>query len=487
MESLSAKQVEIISADVQMAKITFTHLADDLIDHICCEVETEMSSGKSFQDAYEKVRQLFGIRELQKIQENTRYLIDKNYKNMKKMMKVSGTISLIMLGLATVFKIFHWPGAGPGFVFGFFILSMFFFPSAIYINFRDSHQKKNGLLHLTALIGGIAFMVGVLFKIMHWPGAGVMLVVGTGALLLLFMPILLFVSLKKAKTSKDKMLYSMGVFALIIFEMSFLFKMMHWPGSSVLILFGSILLFTVFLPMYTYKNFKENGRITGQYIFLVTTSMFAIIFTFLLSINVSKNVLENFIRQDYITMEVVKHLEVRNEKVYTEYEKMSDSIHLQCDSSVAVLKKNTQDLYDFINELKIQLVQATDKTDKKTAEEMIVNTSRIIAKDNYEVVHKIMLGDANNGKATMLKEKIEQYKTSVLALTVSNPRIKFLIEKSLNTEDYVTPEFKQTWEEYRFSGTVLIASLPVFSDMEMNVKQLEYEVLHSIICKSNNL
>ncbi len=48
MQPLNKRQVDIIVADVERAKITLLHLADDLIDHICCEVESEMNQGKSF-------------------------------------------------------------------------------------------------------------------------------------------------------------------------------------------------------------------------------------------------------------------------------------------------------------------------------------------------------------------------------------------------------------------------------------------------------
>ncbi len=487
MESLNIKQVEIIASEVHLAKISLSHLADDLIDHICCEVETEMSLGKSFKEAYEAVKQIFGIRDLQKIQENTRYLIDKNYKLMKTTMKVSGLVSLILLGLATVFKIMHWPWAGVGMVLGFFILGMLFFPSAIYVNFRDSHKKKNLLLHLTALLGGIIFMAGILFKIMHWPWAGFMIIIGTTVLLWIFLPILLYVQIKKAKSRQEKVLYVIGVFSLIIFEMATAFKIMHWPGAMVLMLFGSVMMFSVFLPIYTSRKFKETGRITGQFIFLIITSMFAILFTFLLAVNVSKDILGNFVRQDENTIKINKYLESRNEKAYAEYKSLSDSVHVKCDSSVAVLKTYTQELCVYIEDLKIQIIQLTDGTEKQIAVQKAENPAMIQAKDNRDVVSYLMLGENNNGKASELKMKIEMYKSTVLKLAPTNPRIKTLIEKSLNTGDVVDDDVKQNWESQIFFAKAMISIMPALSDIEMNLRQIELEALNSIVEQNNNL
>jgi integral membrane sensor domain MASE1 len=197
MYSLDKKQVEIIVADVQLAAITLSHLADDLVDHICCEVESLVAQGNSFEQAYEVVKKQSGIEVLQKIQDNTKFLIDKNYRLMKTTMKITGNISLAMLGIGTIFKIMHWAGASVLLVIGFFVLCAIFFPIAVHTNYKKSDKKQNLFLHIAILIGGIFFMSGVLFKIMHWPGAALLLLIGYLVLLCLYLPILLVVNIRK--------------------------------------------------------------------------------------------------------------------------------------------------------------------------------------------------------------------------------------------------------------------------------------------------
>ena len=132
MNSLNENQIKLIEADVETARITLVNLSDELVDHICCEVERLMEmKGKSFDEAYKEIKKQTGTHVLQKIQQNTLYLIDKNYKLMKNTMKITGNVSLSLIAFGTIFKIMYWPGATMLLVVGFVLLCFLFFPAAI--------------------------------------------------------------------------------------------------------------------------------------------------------------------------------------------------------------------------------------------------------------------------------------------------------------------------------------------------------------------
>ena len=90
MPDLSIENIERISRDVRRQEITFSHLLDELIDHICCDVENEMQNGLTFLEAYRRVKQKMHPRRLKEIQEETLYAVDTKYRNMKNTMKISG-------------------------------------------------------------------------------------------------------------------------------------------------------------------------------------------------------------------------------------------------------------------------------------------------------------------------------------------------------------------------------------------------------------
>lgn len=177
MKCLDSRHIRLIESDVESARITINNLSQELVDHICCEVESLMSTGKSFEEAYAIIKEQAGIKVLQKIQENTLYLIDKKYKAMKTTMKITGNVSLALIAIGTALKIFHYPGASITLMLGFVMLCFVFFPAAIYMNYTYKKDQRNPLMNLAILIGGIAFMIGVLFKLMHWPGAALLLFV----------------------------------------------------------------------------------------------------------------------------------------------------------------------------------------------------------------------------------------------------------------------------------------------------------------------
>ena len=150
-------------------EITFSHLPADLIDHICCDVEYEMQNGMTFSEAYKRVKQKMGPRRLKEIQEETLYLVDTKYRKMKNTMKISGVAGTIMFGFAAMFKIQHWPMAGVLMTLGALILAFVFLPSALSVLWKETHNRKRLFLFISAFFAGMLFIFGTLFKIQHWP------------------------------------------------------------------------------------------------------------------------------------------------------------------------------------------------------------------------------------------------------------------------------------------------------------------------------
>jgi uncharacterized membrane protein (DUF106 family) len=478
MCSLDKKQVKSIVADVKQASITITHLADDLIDHICCEVEMLMDDGKSFKQAYEIVKKQTGISVLKKIQEDTKYLTDKNYRLMKKTMKITGNISLAMIMFGTVFKIMHWPGAGPFLVFGFFILCAVFFPVAIYVNYKNASKKKNLILHISILIGGIIFMLGVIFKIMHWPGAGPLLLFGDLLLVFISLPILLYVKIKNAEKKKDKRIYSLGIISLGMFALFTIFKIMHWPGASILMLVGFTLLISVFLPLYTWSRIQLEGKITGQFIYTIILSMFLVLFTSLMALNVSKNYLAVFVDHGSNEKAITSYLEKKNANTISEIEHQADSLINK--SQAIEIKQKADLLCDYIVSLQIDLISAVEKYNEHTPRGLLDNPHLIHKKDNMDYVNNQLIGPQGNGKAKELKEKLSNYKKDLTTEFENNPMFISLVENLVNVSSKTKWGKTISWEQYQFYNRPLISTIATLNEIKTNVRMVESIALKQI-------
>jgi hypothetical protein len=486
MYALSREQVAKIEADVECARITISHLADDLIDHICCEVENEMWNGKSFDQAYQVVKQQTGITILQKIQENTHYLIDKNYRIMKMTMKITGNVSLVLLALGTVMKLFQWTGASIALVLGFVLLCLVFFPAAIYANYKETKANASKLLHISILIGGMLFMAGVLFKVMHWPAAGLLLLAGWVFILFIFLPVLLFVKIKQSDSRREKLIFAIGIFGLIIFELSTMFKFFHWPGAAVLMIVGSITLVSIFLPMYTYSNFKVVGKITEQYIFIVTGTLFFILLSILIAINTSKDITGIFVQDIKSSTSISKYLEKKNQIQYSNLENLTGSGINTNNETVLAIKNNSESFYSLIEIIKVELLVASEKVDKQVAMGLTQNVSEIGSKTSFGEVTNLMLGQNCNGYAYKIKQKLNDIEAIIKASDFNVKDLKSSTLELLATPDLNINNKTYRWEDYTFQNKTVIGTLAVLADLETKVRMIEACLLFEASKLSNN-
>ena len=112
MYVLKDEHISFILEDIRRNGIESEELQLDLLDHICCVIETEMLPDKNFDEFYRSIIPRFYKRELKEIQEETDLLLTfKNYYAMKKVMLRSGMFSAITFTIGATLKIMHWPGA----------------------------------------------------------------------------------------------------------------------------------------------------------------------------------------------------------------------------------------------------------------------------------------------------------------------------------------------------------------------------------------
>jgi hypothetical protein len=277
MPELSLQHIDQISRDVSRQEITFSHLLEDLIDHICCDVEYEMQKGLDFSEAYHRVKQKMGSRRLKEIQEETLYSVDSKYRKMKNTMKMSGVAGTVMLGFAAMFKIMHWPGASILITLGALVLAFIFMPSALVVLWKETQSRKRLFLFISAFIAGGFFISGTLFKIQHWPGAGTMLSLAALFGILFFIPSLVVSSLRDQGKKAKRPVYILGSAGCVLFVAGMLFKMQHWPLATGCMVSGLLLLFILAFPWFTWLTWKEEGHVSSRFIFMVFGSLLLVL------------------------------------------------------------------------------------------------------------------------------------------------------------------------------------------------------------------
>lgn len=194
---ISKEQLKFISTIVNESPITIETLKDDLIDHLCCVVETKVENGIPFGRALEEALTEVAPHGLDAIQDQTLYLLNPSNKiYMRKIIFAIGFISAIAVSLGWLFVTLRWPGGRELFNSGFLGLLMVFIPMMAIHRYRLRIRKALSE-KLRILLGAVSsFIIGLslVFKVLHLQGADFVLVFGVLLFTFGFLPFL-FVNL----------------------------------------------------------------------------------------------------------------------------------------------------------------------------------------------------------------------------------------------------------------------------------------------------
>lgn len=232
MYQLKDKHIDFILNDISARGVTIEDLQYNLLDHICCIIERNLEENGDFENFYKRTVQSFFKNELKEIEEETiSLIIFKNYYTMKKAMIISGTASAGLLSLGLFFKFMHWPGASIGILLGITILSLIFLPLMFILKIKEKQNVKDKITIGIGAFAGILISMGILFKVMHWPYANIMMNSSIAILMLLFLPFYFFSGIRNPETKVNTIVSTI----LLISASGLLFTLMRSPRATFLI------------------------------------------------------------------------------------------------------------------------------------------------------------------------------------------------------------------------------------------------------------
>lgn len=147
-------------------------------------------------------------------------------------------------------------------------------------------MKQN--IYILGLISSMILVTGAVFKVNHWPAAGTILFAGTFSLMLLFLPAALINHFRVHGNSQNRLLYIVTYVTCLVIFTAMLFKIMHWPYSGYLIMVAIPFPFVVFLPVWLYVTSKIKNFDINNTIFVMFLLAMQAVFSTLLSLNVTR-------------------------------------------------------------------------------------------------------------------------------------------------------------------------------------------------------
>lgn len=395
MAELTEQQIEFVSEEIHVRGVNLNSLHDDLLDHICTSIERKMDEGLNFDSAFVQTIKLFGPNGLMQVQNQTLLFLTQMNETMKKLS--------IGFGLATV-----------------------------------------------ALL-----LAGIFFKAMHWPGAGMLIVLGNALLVCGYLPILLSHKLKES-AANEKLTVISGYVGLAVMATGITFKLMHWPYANMMMLSGFAVLVLIYMPVYFYQRYKTsvNKSIT------ITSAMISAICVIL--------VLE---LMNFKNSGLYNHgITVINEQLEENVNAAKSNDVILTDGEAQKLHQKAEAFVTRIEKLKVMLKAATQLISEEEAAGMKLED---LSRANSEVASMYRLFERK--EMDKLVAEVAEFKNQVLAAFPED--MQDGVSGMINLDTDKTYESikgeNQTWAEYHFKDVSLIGVISNLSALQLQVQHAE--------------
>ncbi len=215
--------------------------------------------------------------------------------------------------------------------------------------------------------------------------------------------------------------------------------------------------------------------------------MMYLVLTAMLALNVAKEVLDAFTLVDGGLTTTIQNFAAKNNGLYDKfniaYEQNPEKVG-DWKTKADELKTRSNELYEFMNECKVEIVSRKDADAVHDGE---VHLADVGVKDDTNFPGEVMIV---NKKGTVLKEHIEEYREFLLSMIENKEKYSGAVETVegiLSTE--VPEDFHRnkkrgatpTWESTYFEYLPLASVITILSKMQGDVRNVEAEMLNFLL------
>lgn len=148
-------------------------------------------------------------------------------------MRTTEKVLIILAIMGETMHMFHLPAAGIITVLSLAMLSMFYFGLS-WLLFRERETKANNIpLSIVAGVACSIAMIGILFKVMYWPGSKTMLFIGFAFIAILIIPYFMFMN--KSRDKEDGIYkYYLNTLIRLMITASITSVLLLTPSTAIL-------------------------------------------------------------------------------------------------------------------------------------------------------------------------------------------------------------------------------------------------------------
>jgi hypothetical protein len=148
-------------------------------------------------------------------------------------------------------------------------------------------------IYILGIITVFIIVVGTLFKINHWFAAGILITAGIGTLVLIFLPVALINHYRTEGDSQNLILYLVTWLTCFVVFTAMLFKIQHWPLAGLFLLIALPFPYVVFLPVFLIVTSKNKNFNIYNTVFILLLMAGQSVFSVYLALGVSREKINN--------------------------------------------------------------------------------------------------------------------------------------------------------------------------------------------------
>ena len=195
----------------------------------------------------------------------------------------------------------------------------------------------------------------------------------------------------------------------------------------------------------------------------------------MLAMNVSTQVLDGFSIVDESLQRTTANAVQENQNMYDDFEaqmKSNPEKVRQWFEKATMVKRMSDSLYNFAQELKVEIVREADG-----AKGDVKNIDR---KEDLEAASHVMLAPGT-GKGKKLFDAINSFRERILTMVADEAQRK-IIESNLTTKlPKNAKSMGKNWQEYMFEDMPAAAGVTLLTKLQSDVRYAEGEVLHTLV------
>ena len=374
------------------------------------------------------------------------------------------------------------------------LLVLAYFPILTIKLFGTKIENKDKVVNNIGLFSLSFFLIGVILRLGHLPGAGVMIIIGCMTFYLNFMPSWFAANYKSSDWYQRILNF---VFCTVLGSMIAMhqFKTMHWPGGNLLTNLTFNIGLYILIPFGIITLLFRRKK---NYFSISTTFIFGFIIAYILSGIASMKIANTRFASDNKTQLQIENnlrlFEAKNKFLYEAFEKSNntDTSYLSLKYKSLELKKSSQDIFKYIYKIKTDLVMVVDNLPESARDS--ITFDNIEDKTNFDHTTYLFIGQDENhprtdeGSAVELRAKIEGYIKQIDTIMPEEFSLQLKQSNPFNFNDIVLEDGggKQKWEVMTFFHEPTATVYTTLTGFQANIRYMEMTALNELFTKANS-